>query len=104
MKRFQRGDLAVTCNSLVPTVNDGHLVIIVEVLGPQPDYKLEFAYLIERVDGQPFGIVCQGRTSIPGGPARHAIGGQHQLRALRDPGTADAEPMPPARIPGRLIA
>jgi hypothetical protein len=99
MKRFQPGDLAITCNSRAPSVNDGHLVTIVEVLGPRPDLGLEFAYLIERVDGQAFGIVCQPGTPIPGGPARQAMAGQQHLRPLRDPGEQTAEPLPPLQLP-----
>ena len=48
MKRYARGDFAITVNSRAPSVNDGHLVIIREVCGPMPERGLDFADGIAR--------------------------------------------------------
>jgi len=65
MKRFQKGDFAFASR---------HLVIVREVCGPMPERGLDFGYLIERVDREPFGI--SGRPC----PCIHA--GQQHLRPL----------------------
>jgi hypothetical protein len=62
---FKRGDLAVTVNSRAPILNNGHIVRIVEVLGPMPERDIEFGYGIERIDGQPFVLVIDKDTKIP---------------------------------------
>jgi len=81
-RRFQKGEFAFTTGSLAPSANNGHLVIIREVCGPLPGRGLDFAYRIERVDGEPFALVCQPGSPMPmrGGP--QAIAGQHHLRPL----------------------
>ncbi|MGE0873407.1 MAG: hypothetical protein AB7O31_01920 [Burkholderiales bacterium] len=85
IKRFQKGDFAFTTNSRAPGVNNGHLVIVREVCGPMPERGLDFAYLIERVDGEPFALVCQPGSPMPmrGGPDAYA--GQQHLRPLGGP-------------------
>ena len=65
MRRFKEGDLAITCNSRAPLVNDGHLVHILKVIGPEPDLGLQFGYLVERVDGQPFALGCKPGSPMP---------------------------------------
>ncbi len=82
MKRFAKGDLAITCNSLAPLLNNGHLVAILEVLGPGAQPGIAFAYLVERVDGQPFAIGFRTATNVPAPGCRQVIGDQHQLRPL----------------------
>ncbi len=82
MKRFAKGDLAITCNSLAPLLNNGHLVAILEVWGPGARSGIAFAYLVERVDGQPFAIGFKPGTPIPVAGCRQVIGDQHQLRPL----------------------
>lgn len=82
MKRFSKGDFAITANSRAPTVNDGHLVIIREVCGPMPEHGLAFGYRIERVDGEPFAITCIPGTSLPGRSQPQAFASQQQLRPL----------------------
>ena len=84
MKRFQEGDLAVTCNSRAPLVNDGHLVRILEVIGPEPELGLEFGYLIERVDGQPFALGCKPGSPMPVAGAVRLMADQSKLRPLSD--------------------
>ena len=54
MPHFKLGDLAVTCNSRAPLLNDNHVVRITKVAGPIPDQEIDFGYLIERIDGQNF--------------------------------------------------
>ena len=101
MKRFNKGDFAFTCNSRAPSVNDGHLVSIVDVLGPLPSHGLAFAYLVERVDGKPFEILCQAGTPMPGPGAQRAFADQYHLRPLgqrRLPRARKAwEPLAPRR-------
>ena len=65
MRRFKIGDLAITCNSRAPLVNDGHLVCILKVIGPELDLELQFGYLVERVDGQPFALGCKPGSPMP---------------------------------------
>jgi len=65
VRRFQKGDFAFASR---------HLVIIREVCGPMAEGGLDYAYLIERMDGEPF--VFSGRSS----PRIHA--GQRELRPL----------------------
>ncbi len=82
VRRFQKGDFAFTTNSRAPSVNNGHLVIVREVCGPMPERGLDFAYRIERVDGEPFALLCQPGSPMPmrGGPFAYA--GQQHLRRL----------------------
>jgi hypothetical protein len=65
MKRFQKGDFAFAGR---------HLVIVREVCGPTPEHGLDYAYLIERVDREPFEISGRRRPRI------HAA--QRHLRQL----------------------
>lgn len=65
MKRLQKGDFAFAGR---------HLVIVREVCGPTPARGPDCAYLIERVDREPFELF--GRPC----PRIHA--GQRQLRPL----------------------
>ena len=85
MKRFAKGEFAITVNSRAPLVNDGHLVIVREVLGPVPDEGLDFAYVIERVDGEPFALTCQPGTPMPRRGGRLVRAGEHHLRRLGGP-------------------
>ncbi|MSQ54207.1 MAG: hypothetical protein EXR31_02455 [Betaproteobacteria bacterium] len=85
MKRFSKGDFAITVNSRAPSVNDGHLVIVREVCGAMPERGLDFAYLIERVDGEAFAITCIPGTSLPGRSCPKVYTGEHQLRPLGGP-------------------
>ena len=82
MKRFAKGDLAITCNACAPLVNNGHLVTILEVLGPGAQPGIAFAYRVERVDGQPFAVAFEPGTMIRVAGCRRALGDQHQLRPL----------------------
>ena len=84
MKRFAKGDLAITCNSLAPLLNNGHLVTILEVRGPGASRGIAFAYLVERVDGQPFAVAFKTDTNLPIRGRRRVIGDQHMLRPLRE--------------------
>jgi hypothetical protein len=84
MKRFKAGDLAITCNSRVPLLNDNLLVWIVKVKGPMPRFGLRFCYLIERVDGQPFALVRAPGALAPERGGLRTLAAQHQLRPLRD--------------------
>lgn len=84
MQRFQMGDLAITCNSRAPLINDGHLVRILEVLGPEPEWGLEFAYLIERVDGQPFTLARRAGSPMPVAGTPQLLADQSKLRRLKD--------------------
>lgn len=98
MKRFQVGDLAITCNSRAPSVNDGHLVTILEVLGPRPGWNLSFGYEIERVDGQPFGISSDAGSPMPGRPRQRVAADQHNLKPLREGHDAQAASPPPEQL------
>ena len=95
---FVKGDLALTCNSRAPLVNNGHLVTILEVLGPELDFGFAFAYVIERVDGQPFAVACKPGTPIPVAGGCRVLAEQQQLRPLRDRpedfGVDEAEKVP----------
>ena len=82
MHRFKEGDLAVTCNSRAPLVNDGHLVRIVAVIGPEPELGLEFGYFIERVDGQPFALACKSGSPMPVAGAVELFAEHSKLRPL----------------------
>lgn len=81
-KRFRKGDFAFTTHSLAPSVNNGHLVIVRAVHGPMPGAGLDFAYLIERVDGESFAIACIPGTRLPGRPQQQVYADQRQLRPL----------------------
>jgi hypothetical protein len=83
MKRFEEGDLAITCNSRAPLINDGHLVTILEVIGPDPKWGLEFGYFIERVDGLPFALSRRKDSPMPAPGAHILRADQFQLRPLR---------------------
>ena len=85
MKRFAKGEVAITVNSRAPLVNDGHLVIVREVLGPVPEEGLDYAYVIERVDGEPFALTCQPGTPMPRRGGRLVRAGEHHLRRLGGP-------------------
>lgn len=78
MKRFRVGDLAITINTRLPEINDGHLVRIVEVCGPVPKFGLSFAYAIERVDGK---LLFTREMRME----RCVLASHHQLRPLREP-------------------
>ncbi len=82
MKRFSKGDFAITANSRAPSVNNGHLVIVREVCGPMPEHGLEFGYRIERVDGEAFAVTCIPGTTMPGCGKQQSYAGQHHLRPL----------------------
>ena len=101
MKRFNKGEFAFTCNSRAPSANDGHLVKILDVLGPIPSQGLSYGYLVERVDGKPFEILCQAGTPMPGPGAQRAFADQSHLRSLgqrRSPRARKAwEPLAPRR-------
>lgn len=84
MKRFQKDDLAITCNSRAPLVNDGHLVRILEVLGPKPDWDMAFAYYIERVDGQPFTLARWTDSPMPVAGTLQLVADHSKLRPLSD--------------------
>ena len=92
-KLFNRGDLAVTVNSRAPLLNDGHIVRIVEVLGPMPERNIEFGYGIERIDGQPFVLVLKKDSKIPVPGEKRAIAHWWQLRRL-----ADSYPLADGRV------
>jgi len=82
MKRFRKGDLAVTVNSRAPLLNNGHIVRIVEVAGPVPEYKVEFGYYVERIDGRRF-VFIRGPDGEPVVPrAREVLAHHWQLRPL----------------------
>lgn len=85
MKRYSKGDFAITVNSRAPSVNDGHLVIVRQVCGPMPERGLDFAYFIERMDGEPFAITCIPGTNLPGRSSQQSYAGEHQLRPLGGP-------------------
>jgi len=57
------GDLCVTINSKVPLLNEGHLVVILEI---NPGYRSfhgqSLPFLIRRLDGQVFSSTFSGRT------------------------------------------
>jgi len=80
MKRFIEGDLAITCNTKMSHLNDGHLVRILEVVGPVPNLDLAFAYRVERVDG---GLLYTGGTE--NASSRKVLASQSKLRPLRGP-------------------
>lgn len=82
MKRFEKGDLAITCNSRAPLVNGNLLVSIVEVVGPDPERDIRFGYLIERVDGEPFAVARIPFTPLPTAGGWRVTADQHQLRPL----------------------
>lgn len=85
MHRFKEGDLGITCNSRAPLVNDGHLVRILKVIGPEPDLELQFGYWVERVDGQPFALVCKPGSPMPVAGTVRVLGAEHsKLRPLSD--------------------
>ncbi len=65
MKRFKKGDFAFAGR---------HLVIVREVCVPTPAHRVEWAYLIERVDREPFEIYGRPRPRV------HAA--QRHLRPL----------------------
>lgn len=88
MKRFQRGEFAVTCNTRAPLINDGHLVRIVEVAGPMPGDGLAFAYVIERVDGEPFMLGIRPGSPAPTWGGLQLLADQRNLRPLRGAGAA----------------
>lgn len=82
MKRFAKGDLAITCNSKASHLDNGRLVTILEVLGAGIYPGIAFAYRTERVDGRPFAFgIMIGTTFRVAGP-RSVISDQHQLRPL----------------------
>ena len=82
MKRFNVGDLAVTINSKAPLLNDGHIVRILRVVGPVPEWGMSFGYFVERVDGQPFAMyVAQPSGELRFGTAR-TVADQSKLRPL----------------------
>ena len=85
MKRFAKGEFAITVRSRAPLVNDGHLVIVREVLGPLPNEGLEYAYLVERVDGEPFLPASQPGAPMPRHGGRFVRAGEHHLRRLGGP-------------------
>ena len=93
MKRFAKGDLALTCNSRAPLINDGHLVTILEVIGPDPGFGLSFAYLVERVDGADFLIAARPGIPMPTGGGPRVLADQHQLRPLRERPEEAGEPV-----------
>lgn len=82
MKRFRKGDLAVTVNSRAPLLNNGHIVRIVEVAGPVPEHKVEFGYYVERINGRRFVFVRA--------PGRDRFG--------RQPQTSGAAPTAPSAV------
>ena len=84
MRRFEMHDLAVTCNTCAPLVNDGHLVRILAVIGPMPDLELQFGYLIERVDGQPFALVSWTSNQTPVAGNVEIFTEHSKLRPLND--------------------
>lgn len=90
MKRFMQGDLAVTCNTRAPLVNDGHLVRILLVWGEDPELGLEFAYEVERVDGKPFALARRAPSPMPTAGSHRLLADHWQLRPLQEVG--DAQP------------
>ena len=84
MFRFQMHDLAITCNSRAPLVNNGHLVRILAVIGPMPELELQFGYLIERVDGQPFALASWTSSQTPVFGTVEIFAEYSQLRPLND--------------------
>ena len=84
MFRFQMHDLAITCNTRAPLVNNGHLVRILAVIGPMPELELQFGYLIERVDGQPFALVSWTSSQTPVDGTVEIFADYSQLRPLND--------------------
>lgn len=65
----------MTCHCLAPEVNNGHLVQIVEVVGPVKEWNMPFAYLVERIDG---GLLLTA-TALD----RRALAPASKLRPLR---------------------
>ena len=89
MKRFNTGDLAVTINSKAPLLNDGHIVRILRVVGPVPEWDMPFGYVVERIDGQPFAMyVAQPSREVRFGAPR-TVADQSKLRPLGE-GEANA--------------
>ena len=84
MKRFNVGDLAVTINSNAPLLNDGHIVRILRVVGPVPEWDMPFGYFVERVDGQLFAMyVAQPSREVRFGAPR-TVADQSKLRPLEE--------------------
>ncbi len=82
MKRFKVGDLAIT-HGLNEPMNNGRLVRIVAVVGPDANWNLAFGYQCVMVDGSFF----VGRSKV--GPPKLRIGGaaladHANLRPLAD--------------------
>ncbi len=82
MSHFRRGDLAVTCNSKAPLLNDNHIVRITSVVGPSHDQEVEFGYQIERIDGQNFVLEFNVELRIPRPGGKRVIAHHWQLRPL----------------------
>jgi len=82
MPHFKLGDLAVTCNSRAPLLNDNHVVRITKVAGPIPDQEVDFGYLIERIDGQNFVLEFDAELRIPKPAGKRVIAHHWQLRPL----------------------
>jgi hypothetical protein len=82
MKRFKVGDLAIT-HGLRAAMNNGRIVRIVAVVGPDADGNLAFAYQCAMVDGS-FHML---RSKV--GPPKLGLGGapradHKNLRPLAD--------------------
>ncbi len=52
---FKAGDLAISQVSNAPHWNDGHLVLVIEVLPAGDAPNVPEGYVIRRIDGQNFG-------------------------------------------------
>jgi len=93
MHLFKPGDLAITQNLRAP-VNNGHLVTVVEVVGRDEDWDLEFAYLVERVDGERFQHCLSMLSPLPTPCSQQVLVDHYQLRPIGTaprPGTVPAE-------------
>jgi hypothetical protein len=90
LRRFKRGDLAVTVNSRAPLLNNGHIVQIVEVMGAIWDFGIEFGYLVERIDGLPFLVARSpaGEPRFTGGVQVYAHHWQLRPITRKSPGVA----------------
>ena len=62
--KFKIGDLALTQNSNVPLMNNGLLVVVLEINRKRKTKKCPGDYYIKRVDGQPFGMVLENGESM----------------------------------------
>lgn len=81
--RFRPGQLARTCNSTAPLLNNGLLVVVLRVDPSMLCHGRSTPYLIRRVDGEVFASTYCAKTGAPQWYAFHQVWAEpHKLQPI----------------------